>query len=168
MAKYIQNNSGELEEVIPTVTSSGAPSANTIVQLDGSGKLDLSLFPSSLAPDQLSLPCSEAITAGDQVNVYNVSGTGTVRKAIATSLATKAHGYALTTASSGANVQVSFDDLNNLGTALTPGEQFLSATTAGKTTTTAPSTSGQVVQKVGIASSATTLHQSYGPAIKLA
>lgn len=66
------------------VTSEGAGNDGDLVSLDATGKLDASVMPAGLGADTVSLPCSESLTAGDFVNIYDVSGTVTVRKANAT------------------------------------------------------------------------------------
>lgn len=166
--KLLTNNNGEIEEVAPITQSTGSSDASKAVQTDASGKLDASLLPTGIGADVVAIQASEALAAGDLVNIYNNAGTPAVRKAIATGAGTKAHGYVIAGAASGALANVYFDDSNNQVSGLTAGEQYLSATQAGKTVAVAPAAAGQLAQKVGVATSATTLHVSIGPAIKLA
>jgi hypothetical protein len=109
---------------------------------------------------------SEAISAGDYVNVWNDSGTAKVRKASATAPSLQAHGFAKATAASGALVQVAFFGINSNHSGLTPGLLFLS-TTPGAATSTPPSVAGQVVQRIGVAVSATEAAFTHGLPITL-
>ena len=91
------------------------------------------------------------------MNVWNDSGTPKARKADATTAGKEAHGFVLSAASSGASATVYFEGANTGVTGLTGGNVFLS-TTAGGCTNTAPSATGNVVQRVGIAVGATELN----------
>jgi hypothetical protein len=150
------NANGILDDTIinATVTSS----ANKIVKLDGSGKLDSTVLPTGIGADTASILASENLAAGDLVNIYNNTGTANIRKADASTTGKEAHGFVLSAVTSGQNGVVYFEGSNTQATGLTPGVQYLSATTAGKTTSTAPSTAGQIVQVVGFAYSATALN----------
>lgn len=138
------------------VTSAGAGSSGRPLLLDSSGRIDSSSMPVGLSADTLSVVTSEAISAGDFVNVYNVSGTLTARKADCSN-GREAHGFALTGAASAANVTVYFEGSNTQVSGKTPGaRQYLS--TAGATSGTAPTTAGYILQYVGVATSATAIN----------
>jgi hypothetical protein len=160
MAKYITNNAGNLEEATPVTTSAGAADGAKIVQLDAGGKLDITLFPTGIGADAVTILASEAIAAGAWVNVYNNAGTANVRNAIASGPGFKAFGYVKSAVASGASATVFFDDVNDSLSGLTPGEQYLSSTVPGAGTATAPSASGKIVQKLGVATSTTSVHAS--------
>lgn len=154
--KYIYNNAGTLTEKEAKVTSAGAGDSGKIPALDAAGKLDTSVMPTGIAADTASITTSEALAAGDLVNIHNSTGAK-ARKADASTSGKEAHGYVLAAASSGAAATVYFEGTNSQVTGLTPGPQFLS-TTPGAATATAPSGSGNVVQRVGVATSATALN----------
>lgn len=181
--KVITNNAGTLTEVASIKTSAGAgdadklvatgasgvvdptllnasvtSAANKIAQMDASGKLDLSTMPSGIGPDTAVIVASEALAAGDKVNVWNNGGTANVRKADASVSGKEAHGFVLAAVAGSANATVYFEGTNSQVTGLTPGRQYLSASTPGKTTVTPPSGSGNVVQIVGFATSATSMN----------
>ena len=149
------NASGILDDTIinATVTSS----ANKVVKLDGTGKLDSTVLPTGVGADTVVILASEALTAGQLVNVWNNAAVANVRKADATVAGKEAHGFVLAGVSSAAPATVYFEGTNTAMTGLTPGKQFL-ATTPGTTTATAPSGTGNVVQVVGFASSATAMN----------
>jgi len=184
--KYFTNNAGVLTEVIAPTTSTGAGDSGKIVALnasgildptivnskttsagagdsgklpalDGSGKLDTSFMPTGIGADTASIATSETLAAGDLINVWNNAGTAAVRKADATTSGKEAHGFVLAAFTHPTNATVYFEGSNSAKTGLTPGKQFLS-TTAGGCTTTAPEGSGNVVQRVGFATSATSIN----------
>ena len=109
---------------------------------------------------------SEALAAGDLVNIWN-SGGAKARKADATTAGKEAHGFVLAAFGSGVPAAVYFEGTNTAVTGLTPGPQFLN-TTAGAASSTAPSGSGNVVQRVGVAVSATAFNFQLNSPIVLA
>jgi len=146
-------------------SSAGAADAGKAVLLDGSGRLDPTVMPVGIGADTASLDASEALSAGDLVNVWNDGGTAKVRKADATTAGKEAHGFVLAAVSSGNPATVYFEGTNTAMTGLTAGPQFL-GTTAGKTQAAAPTASGNVVQRVGFAVSATAMNfQSLDPIV---
>lgn len=163
---YINTTDGNFTEREATVTSAGAGNAGDIPALDGAGRLDSSLMPVGIGADTQSITTSEALAAGDLVNIHNSTGAK-ARKADATTAGKEAHGFVLASAGSGAAATVYFEGTITGLTGLTPGNQFL-ATTAGTSDETPPNTSGNVIQKVGVATSATTLNFEPGPVVVLA
>jgi hypothetical protein len=167
--KYLALVAGRLKEVFGLVTSSGAGDAGKIPALDSSGKLDVSLLPSGLGPSTKSIAASEDLSAGNLVNVWNDAGTVKVRKADATAVGKEANGYVLAGVTSGNNATVYFDDELTGLTSLTPGARYyLSAATPGGIVSTPPSTTGNVVQFVGVAVSTTSIVFEAGEPVELA
>jgi hypothetical protein len=104
----------------------------------------------------MTLTASEAITAPALVNIWNSSGAAKVRNANASTSGKEAHGYVVTSVSSGGTATVyASGDVTGLS-GLTAGEQYLAAT-AGQVTATAPTGTGQIVQRVGFAHSSTAM-----------
>ena len=164
--KFLQHNgSGGMTEVV-AVQTGGAPSADKIPALDGSGRLDASMMPAGIGADTAVIQASENLAAGDLVNIHN-SGGARVRKADAATAGKEAHGFVTAGVTSGANATVYFEGNNGQVTGLTPGVVYLS-TTAGLATNTAPSASGNVVQRVGLATAATSLNFESFPSVTLA
>lgn len=157
MAKYLENNAGQIREVSGLTTSSGAGDAGKIPQLDSSGRLDNSLMPTGIGADTEVMATSENLSSGELVNIWNDGGTRKARKADASN-GRRAHGFVLAGTTSPNNATVYFSgDITGL-TSLTPGNpMYLSGTTAGAATATAPSTAGQISQEIGIAISATAI-----------
>lgn len=163
------NASGVLDSTIVNskTTSAGAGDSGKVVALDASGRIDSSMMPVGIGADTATITASEALAAGDLVNIWNNGGTANVRKADATTSGKEAHGFVLSAFASTASATVYFEGTNTQATGMTPGLQFLS-TTAGKTSSTAPSGAGQVVQQVGFATGATALNFQMTPPIVLA
>ncbi len=150
-----------------TTTSAGAADAGRIILLDGSGRLDPSALPVGIGADVATITSSEALSAGDYVNIWNSTGAK-ARKADASTVGKEAMGFVLTAVASGAAATVYFEGTNTAVTTQTPGKVYLSAATPGKGTATPPTAAGQVVQVVGFATSATAVNFQYNPSILLA
>lgn len=152
------NASGILDSSIinSKTTSAGAGDTGKVVALDSSGKIDITMMPTGVAADTVSLTTSEIIASGALINIWNSTGAK-ARNADATIAGKEAHGFCLAGAGSGASITVYFEGNNTSVTGLTPGPQFLQ-TTAGLCGSTAPSASGNIVQRVGFATSATSMN----------
>lgn len=162
------NASGVLDLTIVNgkATSAGAGDSGKLVALDAAGRIDSTMMPVGVGADTAIITTSEALSAGDLVNVWNSSGAK-VRKADATIAGKEASGFVLSAFGNGAAATVYFEGTNTAVSGLTPGPQFLS-TTAGIATATAPSASGNIVQRVGFAVSATALNFQSQPPVTLA
>ena len=164
--KFLRLVAGVFTEIAATVTSSGASNDGDLVALDSSGRLDNSVMPVGIGTDTKTIAASESLAAGDWVNVWNSTGAK-VRKADATTAGKEAHGFVLATVSSGANALVYFEGTNTQVSGQTPGPVFLQ-TTAGTGGATIPSASGNVVQNLGVAVSATEVNFERGTPVVLA
>ena len=162
------NASGVLDASVTNAknTSAGAADAGKLAMLDANGRLDSTMMPVGIGADTASIQASEALAAGDFVNIYNNAGTANVRKADASTAGKEAVGFVLAAVANAASATVYFEGTNNQCSGLTPGNQYLSATIPGKCTNVAPSAAGQVVQCVGFATSATAVNfQSRAPVV---
>jgi hypothetical protein len=164
--KYLSNSSGTLAEVEALASSAGAGDAGKIPALDSNGRLDTSLMPTGIGADTALIAASENLAAGDFVNIHNSTGAK-ARKADATTSGKHAHGFVLAAVTSGQNATVYFEGRNNQVSSMTPGDVFLS-TSPGIASGTAPSSSGNVVQRLGVAVSATEINFEPQPHIVLA
>ena len=167
MAKYLKQENGSIKEEAAINTSTGAGDAGKIPALGSGGRLDISMMPAGMGADTASVVASENLSAGDLVNIYDDSGTSKCRKADATTAGKEAVGFVLTVVNAAENATVYFEGCNDQLTSLTAGVQFLS-TTAGGVTSTAPSASGNIVQRVGYAVNATTINVEFSQPIELA
>lgn len=155
--KFLTNSNGDLAEKAGTSISGGVANAGDLVSLGTDGKLDSSVLPNAVGTPSQAILASEALAAGDFVNIWNNAGAFNVRKADASAAGKRAHGYVLAAVASGANAVVYFDDINSQLTGLTPGEYFLSDTTPGAATLTIPTTATHIVQRLGKAISASAI-----------
>lgn len=155
--KHLAVVGGQTMEREAITTSAGGADAGKHVATNGSGKIDTTLLPDGVGEDARTFVCSENLAAGEVVSIWNDSGTAKVRKADASN-GRLARAYVKNSYTSGQTATVYFDGTNDDLSGLTPGlDYYLSGTTAGAVTSTAPSTSGHVVQRVGFALSATEL-----------
>lgn len=164
--KYIIQSSGTLTEKQSPQTSAGSGDVGKLPALDASGRLDVTFMPTGIGADTATITASEALAAGDLVNVWNSTGAK-VRKADATTAGKEAHGFVIASVISSGSATVYFEGTNASVTGLTPGVQYLS-TTAGTASSTPPSGSGNVVQRVGFATAAAALNFDAGTPIVLA
>lgn len=154
--KVIQiSSTGAQSEYAGKSTSAGAGDAGEFPILDGAGKLDITLMPNGVGADSITATAGEALTAGDFVYI---NGSGGVLKADATTFAKRAMGYVLASVLNAGTATVFFDESNSSLSGLTPGSKYFLSATSGLATTTAPTTSGQFAQALGVATSATSLH----------
>jgi hypothetical protein len=147
------NASGILDDSITNASATAA--AGKLAKLDGTGRLSADMMPVGLGADTASIVASEALSAGNWVNVWNDTGTPKVRKADATTSGKEADGFVLAAVDSAATALVYFEGSNTQKTGLTIGARYYLNTTAGGEVATAPSASGNVVQYLGRAVSAT-------------
>lgn len=152
------NSSGVLDPTIVNskTSSAGAGDSGKLPALDASGRLDSSFMPSGIGADTKQIEASEALAAGDLVNIHDSTGPR-CRKADATTQGKRAHGFVLSAVTLGAMATVYFEGANTAVTGLTAGDVYLS-TTAGLPTNTPPSASGNLVQPVGVAVSTTEMN----------
>lgn len=159
MAKYIKRNptTGRLEEESGVTVSAGAGDVGKLPQFDATGKLDISVLPSGIGSETESATASENLSAGDFVNIFDNTGTKNVRKANGSTPGLEANGYVLSAFTSGAVATIYTDGANTSRTGLTAGVTYYLAATAGGVTATPLSTTGQIHQKIGKASTSTSL-----------
>lgn len=167
--KYIALVSGIKTEKAAIQSSAGAGDVGKIPALDAGGRLDVTMMPTGIGADTAVITASEALSAGDLVNIYDVgAGVFGVRKADGSTTGKQADGFVLAAVSAAAAATVYFEGTNDQVTGLAPGVRYLSATTAGASTSTAPSGAGKIVQQVGVATSATSLNVEFGDWVVLA
>lgn len=153
------NASGILDSTIinSKQTSAGAGDAAKIVALDSTGRIDSSMMPVGVSSETLQIVASEALVAGNLVNIWTNAGVANVRKADGSTSGKSADGFVLAAYSAAATATVYMpSQANTQVSGLTPGSLlFLSDTVAGGATATVPVGAGKTVQQVGRAASAT-------------
>ena len=178
-----QNTTGNAANVTGTVAiangGTGAVTAAAAATALGVGTTNAPIFAGVIAPqitplvnDQGTAVIPGACVYTDSSGTFmlamaNASGTSTPIGIAIASIATGATGNIATDGSVTLTV-AQWNTITGGSTGLTPGAAyFLSPTTAGNLITTAPSTVGQYVVKVGIALSTTTLNVNFSIRIQL-
>lgn len=149
--RFLTKNSSGRDALTTAISASGgAGDASKIVATDGSGRLDSSLMPVGLGVDTETIVASEALVAGDFVNIWSNSGVRNVRKA-AVDNSRPAHGFVLSAVTSGQNATVFKAGTNSSLTGLTHGAQYFLGNNGAATTTPAIASPAQIIQSLGIA-----------------
>jgi hypothetical protein len=168
--KFLNLTGGLTSQENAIAVSAGAGDAGKIVMTGAGGKLDTTFMPAGVGAESRTALASEALSAGDLINLYSNAGVPTLRKADASAPGKPADGFVLAAVANGATGTYWPEEAVLSGlTGLTPGQDvFLSVTTPGVTTTTIPSGSGKVNQKVGKTISATEVMFRRGDPVTLA
>lgn len=167
--KYLAIGSGGMkEEVEGLISSAGAEDAGKIPALDAGGKISQTMMPTGVGPDTKTLTASEALAGGDFINIWNDSGTVKMRKADATTSGKPAHGFVKDAVESAASGIAYLDGMNDQLSSLTLGADYFLSTTPGGVTATPPSSTGNIVQYLGTAMSATEITTEFGEPMKRA
>ena len=130
-------------------SSSGSADANRIIKTNAAGVLDATFLPAGIGAQSKTVDASEALSAGDFVNIFDNAGVAAVRRADATTPGTEAIGFVLDNFAAGTQATVFFEGANTALTGLTPGATLFLSTTPGQATESAPTGAGNVVQVVG-------------------
>ena len=148
---------GNTIEMAPGVTG-GAGDAEKIPALDANGQIPQAMMPTGVGPELVVVPAGEDLAAGDFISFYDNVGTTNAQKADATDTTKKAHGFVTAAVIAPADASVYVDGQNSNLSGLTKGDTyFLSAATPGAVVATAPASSGNLVQRIGVAISATSI-----------
>lgn len=159
--RFLVRSSGKTRQLEAKAASAGAADAGKIPALDSSGKLDMSMMPAGIGADTQILPASEALSAGNFVNIWSDAGVAKVRLAD-NSNGRAADGYVLDAVSSAANATVyPLDGTNSDLASLTPGAEYWLGTAGGVTAVPLDETdvanANKISQYLGKAKSATEL-----------
>jgi len=174
----LEASNGQKETGVGTV-GTGTLERTTLVSSSTGAKLDLPAGThyigvttnsrSFLAISTLdAVTASETLAAGDMVNLHTVTGALRVQKADGSGTTKPINGYVRSAITSGATGTVYSLGIVSGLTGLTPGgDCWLSQTTAGAVTQTAPNeaTTGKTIQMAGKAVSASTMLFQPGPPI---
>jgi hypothetical protein len=139
-----------------TTSSAGGSDAGKFPQLDASGKLDTTVMPVGIGAVTALITTSESLSAGDFVTIYDNFGAR-IQRASATIAGKHAMGFVLMPYVSDVLALVYLEGRNSAVSGQTPGDVFLS-TTPGHATSTPPTSSGNIVQSIGFATSATSIN----------
>jgi len=168
--KFLRLVAGVYTEIVGVIVGGTASQDGDIPALDANGKLDVSLMPVGLGPEVITVTTSEALSAGDIINLWDSTGLK-ARKADANAIGTKAHGYVLAGYGAGAAAVCYIgegEEITGLAGLTIGATYYLSASTPGGITSTPPTGTADIVQKLGVAISATVLIFSPGEPTVLA
>lgn len=157
--RFLALFSGGFRQVVAAAVG-GAGSSEMIVSTNASGVIDPSFFGANVGPDIVVVPASEALSAGDMVNIWVNGSAANARKADASQAdgGKPCDGFVLAAVASGASATVYRNGLNTSKTGLSPGlDYYLDPATPGGITATPPTTANQTLQKVGKAITATSI-----------
>ena len=150
--QFLTLNADGTEKLVKGIsTSAGATDANKLISTDASGRLPVTMIPNGLEIQSISATASEALADGDLVNFWMDGAVRKMRKADASN-GRPAHAFVEGGAVALNTVADAFRSGRNSGqTGFNSGATlYLSATTAGKATATAPAfTDGFIIQAVG-------------------
>lgn len=153
--KFLTKGSGVLAEAQAINTSAGAGSEGKIPCLGADGRLNENMMPSGVSAETVTCKAGTGgLAENDVVYIHLVTVTLTADKADATDATKRAQGYVKAAVNEGDDATVYLDG-ELPGTGLTPGAKYYLTTTPGTVSVTAPSASGNMVQCVGEAVSAT-------------
>lgn len=152
-------------EVSTVDSSAGAGDDGKIPSLDATGRLDNTFMPTGIGAASFVLETSDALSAGDFVNIWNDAGTAKVRLAD-NSNGREANGFVDAAYAATNNATVFYGDQNADLTGLTVGTQYYLAT-AGGATSTQPTTAGAIIQALGKSVSATSMQVELAAPIEL-
>ena len=152
---FLRIVSGRITQVFGIQTSAGAGDAGKIPALDDTGRFDISMMPVGITAEVATCLASENLADGDFIDLFLSSGVLKARKADATASGKEADGFVLAAVTSGNSSTVYLEGNNTHRTGMTIGARQYLYTAAGGVTETPPSSSGNVVQLLGIALSAT-------------
>lgn len=134
--------------------STGATDASKIIATDSTGRIDPSLMPTGIGAETETIAATEALLAGDHVNIYNNGGTRGVRKASVDN-GRPANGFVLANVSNGQNALVYKGGTNTSLTGLVPGTEYFLGNNGAVTATPAIAAPAQLIQSLGYASDTT-------------
>jgi hypothetical protein len=161
--RYQSFVSGTWRLITAIAQSVGVADANKIIATDSTGRIDSSLLPPGLGAATKVYLASEALVAGDFLNIWDDAGTLKVRKADASN-ARDANGFTLTAVTSGNNATVILQGLNTALTGLNPASLYFLGN-AGAVTTTPSITNNAIIQELGYATAVTELNFEYNSPI---
>jgi hypothetical protein len=159
--RFLVRAGGKTKQIQATAASAGAADAGKVAALGSDGRFDESMMPAGIGADTQIIPASEALSAGNFINIWSDSGAAKVRLAD-NSNGRPADGYVLDAVASAANATVyPLDGTNSELTGLTPGAEYWLGTSGGVTDTPLDETdsgnANKISQYLGKAKSATEL-----------
>lgn len=156
---FLARVAGRTKQLFGIMVSGGATDAGKLIAAGNDGKLDASFLPTGIGANQVIVPATEALSAGQFVNLYDATGTLSARLAD-NSNNREAWGYVKEAVVSGAQATVyRLNTVNANLSSLVTGSDYWLGTAGG--VITAPldpeDDTGKLDQYLGKALSATEL-----------
>lgn len=158
---FLARVAGRTKQILGIQVSTGAADGGKIAALDDSGRFDISMMPVGVGQSTTNATASEALAAGDFVNLYGNAGTWSVRKAD-NSNNRPADGFVLAAVANAATATVyPLDSPNTARSGLAVGADYWLGIAGAVTNTpldeTVAGNAGKISQYLGKAKSATEL-----------
>ena len=156
--KYLSRLNGKTQ-LVESVTQGGSSNAGKILALNAEGNVDITALPEGIGVDANIFVASEALSAGDFVNIHEDDGAAKCRKADNAN-AREADGFVTEAVTIAGEATVyPLDGTNNQMTDLAPGKRYWLGTAGGVTNEPLdPATNnGKICQYLGKAASDTEL-----------
>lgn len=173
MASYEPNVAGAVAILIDIMTANAFTMTRQPYEYNMHGLVDALIdlkegFP-TFAPERVGFDATtfEAVSDGDALYMRTSDGQVGLAQADGTQDEAIVVGFADDDAASGATVKVLVAGLLDGQTGIDPGDVYFLSTTAGEISTTAPSTAGQFVTRVGEGATATEFSIQLEPPILL-
>lgn len=147
------DTNGDEVELSAIISSLGAGDALKIVSTGADGRIDISFLPPGIGADTETLICSEALSAGSWINIYDNGGVRTARLASNLDNTKPAMGFVKSAFAQNDNALVYLRGVNSqvpLGSFVVADrgkKAFLG--TAGGAAKTAPTATGTLLQVLG-------------------
>lgn len=155
--KYFYNAAGIPTEKAATQTSAGAGDAGKIVALNSAGDVDITMMPPGVGAECVVNVAKEALAAGDWVQMYLDTGVLQTRLADANN-GRPCNGFVSAVSVAAAPCTVfALSNTNSNCSGLTIGTVYYLSETPGAEVDTAPTAAASIVQRLGVATSATSI-----------
>jgi hypothetical protein len=169
--KFLIRSAGRTKRQPALVTSTGASDAGRVLATNSAGKLDLTVLPEGVGADTNLATASEALSAGDFVNLYSNASVFSARRAD-NSNGRPAHGFVLAAvANAGQATVYQLGEVNSGHSGLTVGADYWLGTVGGVIDTPLDETDddndGCLSQYLGRAKSATEIITVHEEAVTL-
>ena len=162
--KYLTlDDTGNKQQEVTAIVASPGTGQSAIPSLDpATGQLSPTIIPGG---EDVALEASEDLSANDLVNIWDDAGTFKVRKADASSFATRAMGFVQAAYLTGAIAVVKGEGIVSGQVGLDPADDVFLSTTPGETSQSPATGTAEVWQTVGHPVSATQFAFEKGEAI---
>ena len=149
--KFIQMTTGGNFTEKRGVQTGGSSNANKIAALDSAGKIANTMLPDGIGQDTVVIQASEALSAGQFINIWQSGSDTRVRRASASSTITRADGFVKEDVASGSDATIFISGINTNveGSINVGGKVFLSAT-PGQGRAVPPTSVNNIAQYLGI------------------